>query len=122
LLNDISKLADKYYNDNDLNSPFYNDLTKIIEDNLNIDKEWNQFKVLFEKVHHGFFNRLKQDFPNLTEHDLRFCAYIKIKLRPKEIARILNIGSNSIKTFRNRLKKKLALDLDASLDDFLRNI
>lgn len=122
LLNNISKLADKYYNDNDLKRPFYNDLTKIIEDNLNIDKEWNQFKVLFEKVHHGFFYRLKQDFPNLTEHDLRFCAYIKINLSPKEIARIINIGSNSVKTFRNRLKKKLALDLDTSLDDFLRNI
>jgi len=122
LLNEISKLSEKHYNSKTIDKEYYNELTKVIENNLNVDKEWSQFKDLFEKVHHGFFNRLKQNCPGLTEHELRFCAYVKINLRPKEIARILNIGSNSVKTFRNRLKKKLALDIDASLDDFLRNI
>jgi tetratricopeptide (TPR) repeat protein len=122
LLNDISKLADKYYNDNDLNRPFYNDLTKIIEDNLNMDKEWNQFKVLFEKVHHGFFNRLKQGYPELTEHELRFCAYIKINLGTKEIARMLNISPDTVRKSKYRLKKKLTLDEDTYIEDFLRYI
>jgi tetratricopeptide (TPR) repeat protein len=121
LLDNISKLANTYYNNNCLDSLFYNDLTRIIKDNLNIDREWNQFKSLFEKVHHNFFNKLKQYFPNLTQHDLRFCAYIRINLRPKEIASLLNIGTNSVKTYRNRLRKKLGLDIETGLDDFLRN-
>jgi len=122
LLNDISKISDKYYNENTLNKSYYNDLTKIIEDNFNIDKEWSQFKVLFEKVHQGFFNKLKKNYPDLTEHELRFCAYIKINLRPKEICRILNISTNTVKSFRYRLKKKLGLDTSVNIEDFLRNL
>jgi len=122
LLNKIFKFSEKYYNNNILDRQYYNGLTNIIEENLNVDKEWSQFKALFEEVHHDFFERLKQHCPNLTEHELRFCAYIKINLRPKEIARILNIGSNTVKTFRSRLKKKLALNIDTSIDDFLRKL
>jgi hypothetical protein len=120
LLNEISKISDKYYNSNTLDRNYYHDLTKIIDENLNVDKEWGQFKVLFEKVHQGFFNNLKQDHPDLTEHELRFCAYIKINLRPKEICRILNISTNTVKSFRYRLKKKLALDPSENIEDFLR--
>lgn len=120
LLDNISKIADKYYNNNDLNRLFYNDLTRVIEDNLNIDKEWNQFKSMFEKVHHDFFNRLKQDFPNLTENELRFCAYCKINLRTKEIARMLNVNPETVRKTKYRLKLKLDLDKDSYLEDFLR--
>lgn len=122
LLNKISKLSEKYYNINTLDRNYYNDLTKIIEESLNMDKEWSQFKVLFEKVHHGFFNRLKQNCPSLTEHELRFCAYIKINLNTKEIARVLNISPNTVRTFKYRLKNKLALDSQMSIESFLRDV
>ena len=122
LLNNISKLADKYFNDNDLNSLFYNDLTKIIDENLNVDKEWGQFKELFEQVHHDFFNHLKQKQPTLTEHELRFCAYVKIGLNTKEIARLLNILPETVRKFKSRLKKKFSLDKDTYMEDFLRSV
>ena len=122
LLNQISKLSEKYYNAENLDKAYYNELTKVIESNLDADIAWGQFKELFENVHLGFFNRLRQSWPVLTENDLRFCAYIRINLRPKEIAKILNIGADSVKTYRNRLKKKFGLDINDSLDDFIRNI
>ncbi|MCK9205388.1 MAG: tetratricopeptide repeat protein, partial [Bacteroidales bacterium] len=122
LLNEISKISGKYYNDNVLNKSYFNDLTKIIEDHINVDKEWGQFKILFEKVHHGFFNKLKQDYPELTEHELRFCAYIKINLGTKEIARMLNISPDTVRKSKYRLKKKLRLNEDTYIEDFLRCI
>ncbi len=121
LLNEIFKLSEKYYNDNSLNKTFYNDLTRIIEENRNVEKEWTQFKFLFEQVHHDFFNKLKTKSPCLTENDLRFCAYLKINLGTKEIARLLNISPDTVRKSKYRLKKKLALG-NTPVSDFLRNI
>lgn len=120
LLNKISKLAEKYYNNLALDKLFFNELTNIIKENSNAEQEWDQFKVLFEKVHYGFFTQLKQDHPSLTEHELRFCAYVKVNLRPKEIARVFNISPNTVKSLRYRVKKKLNTSI--SIEDFLRNI
>jgi DNA-binding CsgD family transcriptional regulator len=122
LLNQISKQANKYYDNQALNKDYFNELSKIISDNLSLDKEWNEFKTLFEKVHLGFFDLLKQNCPTLTEHELRFCAYIKISLRPKEIARVLNISPDSVKTFKSRLKKKIGIGSEVSIDDYIRDI
>lgn len=60
--------------------------------------------------------------PELTENDLRLCAYIRIGMRAKEIASMLQVTSASVNTHRYRLRKKLGLDKDASLDDFVRDI
>ncbi len=122
LLNKISKLSEKYYNNNVLDRQYFNELSKIIEENFNYGREWNQFKGLFEKIHHHFFNNLKGNFPGLTEHELRFCAYLKINLQTKEIARLLNISPNAVRTFRYRLKKKFGLNPETSIEEFLRNI
>ncbi|MBG0781764.1 MAG: tetratricopeptide repeat protein [Bacteroidales bacterium] len=121
LLNQITRLSIRYYDNLKLDKDYFNDLTRIINENLNIDKEWSQFKILFEKVHHGFFARLKQEYPRLTEYELRFCAYIKINLNPKEISRILSVSPNTVKSFRYRLKKRLNLNPDESIEDFVRN-
>lgn len=122
LLNKISKLSEKYYSNNVLDRQYFNELSNIIEDNFNYEREWNQFKKLFEKIHHHFFNNLKENFPGLTEHELRFCAYLKISLQTKEIARLLNISPNAVRTFRYRLKKKFGLNPETSIEEFLRNI
>ncbi|MDX9907820.1 MAG: tetratricopeptide repeat protein [Mariniphaga sp.] len=122
LLNKISRLSNKYYDNKVLDRNYFNALTKIVKENLNIDKEWNQFKILFEKLHHGFFDRMKKKCPSLTEYELRFCAYVKINLSPKEISRILGVSPNTVKSFRYRLKKQLDLKADESIEDFVRNI
>ena len=122
LLDKISKLSEKCYNENILNRSYFNELTKIIEAGLNMDKEWGQFKILFENVHHDFFNKLKNRCPDLTEHELRFCTYIKMNLTTKEIARLLNINPTTVRVFRCRLKSKLALDSQLNVEDFLRSI
>jgi len=122
LLDEISKLSEKYYNENILNRNYFNELTKIIEASLNTDKEWSQFKILFENVHHDFFNKLKNRCSDLTEHELRFCAYIKMNLATKEIARLFNINPTTVRAFRCRLKSKLALDSQLNVEDFLRSI
>lgn len=97
-------------------------INQIIQKNLHTDQDWETFMLHFDKVHPSFFDKLKAHCSSLTENNLRLCAYFRIGLSVKEIAQILNVSSETAKTTRYRLKKKLGVAEDESLDDFLRNI
>jgi len=95
-------------------------LSKDIDLNINVEKDWSAFRVHFEEVNPDFFNLLTKKFPKLTQNDLKICAYIKIGLSNKEIAQLLNILPDSVKSTKKRLKKKLSLTVKDSLIDFIR--
>lgn len=80
------------------------------------------FEIQLDELHQEFFLRMKSKFPNLSNNDLRLCAYLKIGLNSKEIAELLNIQPSSAFISRSRLRKKLNLDSDEELYDFLNKI
>lgn len=121
ILNDISTKVKESYEGGSLSRESFYELQRIIRENQNADKEWEQFKELFEKVHSDFFTGLKVKFPELTENELRLCAYLRINLQNKEIAKILNVNSATIVTSRYRIRKKMNLNNKDILEDFLRN-
>jgi tetratricopeptide (TPR) repeat protein len=122
ILLNVSKIVDQHYDSNSINKAVYNDLNKTIKDGLNTDKDWDQFKDMFEQVHHNFFLNIKNICPALTENELRFCAFLRINLLNKEIAQMLNSSNDAIKKTRYRIRKKLNLDSKTSLEDYIRNI
>ena len=78
------------------------------------------FDHIFVEVHPKFFDNLLTDFPDLTRSDLRLCAYLKMNLNSKEIARINNITVNGVKAARKRLRKKFRINhTDESFTTFL---
>ncbi len=83
---------------------------------------WEDFKLHFEKVHQGFFARLKGKFPALTAKDQRLCAYIYLGLSTKDISGLINITPESTEIGRIRLRKKLGLDRSQNLTSFLQQI
>ncbi len=97
-------------------------IISIVQGNLNNDHEWESFKIHFEKVHPSFFDKLKTCCNELTENNLKVCAYFRIGMSSKQIAQILNISSESVSMNRYRLRKKLGLSEDANLEDYLRSI
>lgn len=94
-------------------------LKKSIENHLRTENNWENFTVHFKKVHPHFFSGLLEQFPDITANEQRLCAYIKIGLNNKEIAQILGVTVGTTKTNLNRLKKKLSLDAEESLRDFI---
>lgn len=96
-----------------------NPLKKVVESNYQIDKEWDDFKLRFEEVHTGFFEQLKAVYPELSNSDLRLCALLRLNMSMKESSKILGISVDSVKTSRYRLRKKLNLDKDENLTDFI---
>ena len=92
-----------------------------INNYLRSDKDWELFKIYFEKVNESFFDDLKQYSPELSVNDLRLCALIKLDMNIKESATVLNVAPNTIKSARYRLRKKLQLDTNTYLYEFLQD-
>lgn len=84
-----------------------------------LDKDWEKFKMQFDKVHGGFLKELKEKHPNLSQTELKHCSLIRINLNIKECASILSISPESIKTSRYRLRKKMGVESDLPLYDYL---
>lgn len=95
-------------------------LDGLLKQYLGKKDEWALFRVQFEKVHPAFFQKLKQHCPDLTEGELRLCAYLSLGMESKQIARMLSLQPDSIKKSRYRLRQKLRLETKDSIEDFLR--
>jgi len=95
------------------------EMQRILTSYLNVDDK--TFEIQMDELHQDFFRKLKERFPGLSNHDLRLCAYLKIGLNSKEIADILNIQPSSSYISRSRLRKKLNLQADENLYDFLND-
>ncbi len=94
-------------------------LNRKVEESFRLDQDWEDFKSRFEQVHHLFFSSLKERFPDLTSNELKLCALLRLNFNLKEAAQIMGVAPESVKTARYRLKKKLGLETEESLTDFI---
>ncbi len=95
------------------------ELKKLAEENLSIDKNWENFRNYFEEAKIGFHAKLKLKHENLKANDLKICSLIRLNLNIKETASILGISPGSLKTARYRLRKKLELNPKQEIIDYL---
>lgn len=99
---------------------------KIIDDVMKEDlvsgNTWKSFQVHFEQVHPHFFDRLLERCPNLTEENLRMCAYCRLGMSIRQISQLLNITDHAVSTSRLRIKKKLKVPDEIDIDTFLKNL
>ncbi len=96
----------------------YNELIRLVEYYIT-DKESKLFEINFDKSHQDFYEKLSNNYPDLTSKDLRLCAYLKMNLSSKEIAPLLGISSQSVDVSRHRLRKKLNLGSKDNLTSIL---
>ena len=102
-----------------------NEVEKIVKKLVDHSKQrddWEQFSLHFDAIHANFLKKIKNKYPALTATDLKLCAYIKLNMSSKEIAQILHISPKGVEVARYRLRKKLNLDQQANLADFLNDI
>ena len=83
------------------------------------ETQWEVFESHFENVHEEFLKRLKADYPDLTPREMRLCAYLRLNITSKEIASLMNISTRGVEISRYRLRKKLGLEHDSNLTDFI---
>lgn len=98
------------------------ELRQTINRQLNADDDWRFFKLRFEKVHPDFFDKMRELYPALSKTELRLCAYIRVGMTAKEIAQVLSVKPDTVNTSRYRIRKKMRLAADASLESVLDSV
>lgn len=121
VLNDLKQKAKVLKADANAD-PGYQMLIQTINFDLQDDNNWENFSKYFEEVHKDFNFKAQQKFPSITSNDLRLMALLKMNLSSKEIANILNISSDGIKKARQRLRKKMGIDSNDSLEAIVISI
>jgi DNA-binding CsgD family transcriptional regulator len=113
---------DRHLKNNNGDSPytyFLRDLIKKINRDIRNEKHWELFNSYFDEVHQDFINRLKDKYNDLSPKELRLCSYLRMNISTKEIAPLMNISVRGVEISRYRLRKKLDLEMNTNLTDFL---
>lgn len=97
-------------------------LKKRVDKELDNEQQNILFETYFDEVHTDFFDRLKEQYPQLSPKDLKLCAYIKMNISTKEIATLLNITDRGVEISRYRLRKKMDLTREINLSTFLAGV
>ncbi|MDM1551067.1 transcriptional regulator [Empedobacter falsenii] len=84
----------------------YNELVNLLDSHLMTEESWVNFKNIFAHEQNDFVKYLSQNFPSLTESNLRTIYLLKLGLNNLEISQILGISADSVKKSKQRLKKK----------------
>ena len=97
-------------------------MLRILGEENKMDKDWEQFAIHFDKVHSDFLQILKGAYPQLSAHELKLCAYLRMNLSSKEIAQLESISVRGVEISRYRLRKKLRIPTEMNLFDFLMEL
>lgn len=92
-----------------------------INENIEHDDDWSKFEKEFDAINQNFIRRLSEQYKGLTVNDKKLCAYLKMNLVSKDIAPLMNISVRGVEISRYRLRKKLNLDRETNLTEFLQN-
>lgn len=94
----------------------------IINEENKLDNDWENFASHFDIVHSDFLRTLKAKYPNLSSHELKLCAYLRMNLSSKEIAQLMNISVRGVEISRYRLRKKFQISTETNLFNFLLEV
>jgi len=97
-----------------------NQMLTEINQRFNHERNWKEFTLAFEQVHHQFLEQLKKFSNELTSSDMRLIALMKMNLDSGDIATLLGISTDSLRVSRYRLRKKLNLTQGDNLSAFIQ--
>ncbi|MDR1763866.1 MAG: LuxR C-terminal-related transcriptional regulator [Dysgonamonadaceae bacterium] len=100
------------------------EIEQLIRNDSANDREFEDFRRLVSEINPEFYKRLAERVKpaNLTPLDLKYCIYILTGVSNKEIAKSLRVVYGTVKTQKNSLKKKLRLQPEDELEQFLKSI
>lgn len=97
-------------------------ISTLRETTIITEEDWVKFKYLFDKAHKGFFVRVRQKYPDITQAEMRLLALTKLNLSTKDKANMLGISPASIRKTGYRFLKKISSDGDADLNEIVASI
>ncbi len=117
------ELKNKYIREKQLNGTQHRvikEIHDIFKDKTNdVNTNWSKFHLLFSSIYPDFMESLKQHHPDLTTNDTRLAALIKINLSQSNMAELLNITPESVRKARYRMSKKMGMQSDQDMVDYI---
>tara|TARA_B110000881_G_scaffold193397_1_gene186664 strand:- start:117 stop:596 length:480 start_codon:yes stop_codon:yes gene_type:complete len=99
------------------------EIKRKIEGLLKYENMTDRFEKHFEDVYPGFFKSLiAVSSSNLTQNDLRLCAYLKMNHGTDEIAQLTGVSVRTVESKKYRLKKKFNFNKDQTVTTFIHGI
>jgi tetratricopeptide (TPR) repeat protein len=90
---------------------------------LNLIKENDPaFMFSFEKTYPHFSDKLLKINPQLSNSKIEFCAFLKLKLSTKEIAKITFIEPRTVQNKKYRIRKRLNIPSTADIYNWFDSI
>jgi tetratricopeptide (TPR) repeat protein len=87
------------------------------------DRLWQEFSARFKETNSEFYDKILQKYPDLTQSELKLCAYLRLNMSTKEISDLTGQRKETLETARYRLRKKFGLtNSESNLVTFLSKI
>lgn len=118
----LTDLKDKIKITKGLSVESRNEMVASINNFLQSDKEIQTSDSFVNETNQRIFFKLKQSGIKLSPKEEKLLFYILSDLNSKQISDLLNISPSSIDTARYRLRKKLDIQKNESIQDFLKNL
>ena len=82
-------------------------LKTLLDSHLMTDENWENFKREFKKAYPEFYQKLQNEFTDLTDSNYRIILLKKLDFNNIEISELLGITVDAVKKSNQRMKKKL---------------
>ncbi len=83
--------------------------------------DWNVLYRTINNLHNGFFDKLREKYPQLDETEFRICCLIYTQFSSSEIAVITQLSINTVHMKRTSIRKKIGIEHSGNISDYLRS-
>ena len=93
-----------------------------IDKEIDDDKEWKYIEPRLDKFYNDFITKLRDKHPDLTLSEIKVASYVRMNLTSKEISEFMRKTIRAVENDRYRLRKKIRLDSNESLQKYLMDL
>lgn len=97
-------------------------INELLNSSILTEDDWREFKLLFDRVYPGFFVRLQEKLPNLTQAEVRLISLMKLNMNQKDMAYMLGVGYDAIRKVKQRLNAKISGQDESTLEEIVESI
>lgn len=85
------------------------------------DEDWEAIMQNADLIFDGYTRRLRQAYPTLNQHDLRYCCMVKMQLSQSEMSQIMHLEKDSVKKRLKRIRlEKMGAESGVTLEELLK--
>ena len=85
---------------------------------IKTEDEWIQLYAVINRLYGDIVNLL-ENCPQLTEQDVRVCYLVHARMSNATLGALFNVDGRSVTKSKQRIKKKMGLDADLSLEEYM---